>query len=35
MNKCFGIVSWFPTEDAARQQRQKRINNLFKQLNDL
>lgn len=35
MNKCFGIVSWFPTEETARQQRQKRINNLFKQLNDL
>lgn len=33
MNKCFGIVSWLPDQEPARQQRKDRINRIFAQLN--
>lgn len=35
MNKCFGIISWLPDKEPARQQRKDRVNRLFKQLNSL
>jgi len=35
LNKCFGIISWFPDKEPARTQRQNRINRLFTQLNNL
>ena len=35
MKKVFGIPSWLPDNEPDRTQRAKRINRLFKQLNDL
>jgi len=35
MKKVFGIPSWLPEVEPDRTQRQKRLNKLFKQLNDL
>lgn len=35
LKPCFGIVSYMPTDDGEKQQRQTRLNNLLKQLGKL
>lgn len=34
MNKCFGIISWLPNDEAERNQRTDRLFKLLTQLNN-
>lgn len=35
MNKAFGIVSWLPDKEPARQMRKDRLERLLKQIDEL